>query len=297
MRLLTLDMTLTQKTSDPSPILVNRPALDILSLLFEFKVASSAHIARFLGKEDQDKHIYRKLRRMWNAHLLESVKVFAGSRAGMPVYYLLSQKGLKTLLESGMYGEDMIRSYPEAKTLLSSEVFKHEAHVVEIASMEARNSSADLAISMKGELASVSSDVRSSKTVEVFTPDYTVRYSLEGRQFTIYTEYERTLKSKEAMLKKIERYVRHLPFEERKASTVRIIFFTPSIEQSFWLALLGGSSRYLERLRIMTTNTDLINDRADFFKPIFASAATARLTGDGRQEADISNRIKLFPFL
>lgn len=297
MRLLTLDMALTQKTSDPAPILVNKAALDILSLLFEFKIASGAHISRFFGKEDQDKHIYRKLRRMWSAHLLESVKVFAGSRAGMPVYYLLSNKGLKTLLESGMYGEDMISSYPEAKTLLSSDIFKHEAHVVEIASMEVRNSSHEIAITMKGELASASSDVKSGKTIEVFTPDYIVRYSLEGRNFTIYTEYERTLKSKEAMLKKIERYVRHLPFEERKASTVRIIFFTPSMEQSFWLALLGDGSRYLQRLRIMTTNAELINDHKDFFKPIFASAATARLNSDGRPEADISNRIKLFPFL
>lgn len=223
MYLNTLEVTLTPRVaSDSYNLQLNQAALDILALIFEFKVVTAWQIARFLTRKDQSKYLYLKLRRMWQAGLLESFKVYAGSRAGMPVYYMLSKSGLKVLSHRGRYGPETIKNYPQAKTLFSLNIFRHEAQVVELASQEVKNGSTNFDISFMGELGSLVRDTRSDKSIEVFTPDYTAFYRVGGAKECIYTEFERTNKSVMAMNRKLERYIRHLDPSTKERITLRL---------------------------------------------------------------------------
>ena len=273
---------------------MNTAVFDILSLLFEFKIATGGHVARFLVQKDRDTHIYFKLRRMWRSGLLESTKVYAGSYSGMPVYYLLSKQGLQALEKEGIYAPELIRRHPSPRTLLSPNLFHHEASIVELASMEASNSCARFGIACKGELRSGSSEQLSGKTIEVFTPDYVVLYTMEGQKCLIYTEFERTAKSQEATMRKLDRYVRHLEPEERARSILRIIFQTEGMEQSFWLAVLNNSPGILNQLNIVTTALPLLHSNQQFLQSIYLSKRTINPVTHRRLN---SSRSKLFPHL
>lgn len=291
----TLDVKLTprDKTSNYN-VQINDPTIDILSLIFEFKIATSWHLARFSTGKDQSTYLYLKLRRMWQAQLLESFKIFTGSAAGMPVYYMLAKKGLKILEETGKYSPSQIKNYPKAKTLLSWNLFKHEAQVVELASLEAKNNSKTLKISFKGEDTSQKHELLSDKNIEALTPDYTVYYTFPQANRLVLSEFERTIKSKEAVLKKIERYQRYLTPEQRADTTIRIIFQTEGMEQAFWLNLYLNKPTLLESLKIYSTNLSLIKAFDDFLEPIYASAKTVTLSKPGRLKVDTSKRTKLF---
>ena len=294
----TLEVTLTKRTSaDVCNVNVNQGTLAVLSLVFEFKILTAWQLARFLDQRDESKSLYLKLRNMWKAQLLESFKAHSGDRPGMPVYYMLSKKGIVILAEQGVYDKQHLSNYPEATTLLSSGLFKHEAYVVELASMEAKHTSEKISITFKGELASASHDQRSDKNIEVFTPDYTATYSISGQSRPVYTEFERTPKSKDAMNRKLERYLRYLSREQRMGSTLRFIFQTPSMEQSFWLNIFENNPSVLQRLNLVTTNVSLLQSYEQFFEAVYSSERTIKLTKPGRLAVDLSTRSKLFPFL
>lgn len=295
MYLNTLDVKLTPRSKEDSyNIQINESTLEILSLILEFKVATSWHISRFLTGKDQSKYIYTKLRRIWKAGLIESFKVYSGSLAGIPVFYMLSKVGLKILEEEGRYHPSILHTYPHAKTLLSWGLFKHEAQVVELGSLEAKNKSELLNIKITGEFTSLSREVMSNKNIEVFTPDYTVWYETNTTKQCIYTEFERTAKSKEAILRKIERYIRYLDPEERKNKTLRMIFQTPNMEDSFWLNVISNSPTYLQKLRIITTNLSLLDTHDRFLEAIYLSDRTVRLIKSGSLKVDTTERMKLF---
>ncbi len=297
MYLNTIDVKLTARTElDSYNLKINESTLEVLALVLEFKVATSWHISRFLTGKDRSKYVYTKVRRMWQAGLLESFKVYSGSLAGIPVFYMLSKTGLKILAEQGKYDPSQIHTYPQAKALLSWGLFKHEAQVVELASIEIKNKSESLNITVRGEISSLSRDLMSNKRIEVFTPDYTVYYQFEGKQVCIFSEFERTMKSKEATLKKIERYIRYLDFEERQDKTLRIIFQTPNMEESFWINMITNGSQYLQQLKIITTNLSLIDNHTRFLEAIYLSDRTVKLIKSGTLKVDTTERIKLFSF-
>ncbi len=294
----TLDVKLNPRTEiDSYNLKINHSTLEILSLVFEFKVATSWHISRFLTQKDQSKYIYTKLRRMWKAGLLESFKVYSGSLAGIPVFYMISKTGLKILAEEGLYGAEELHAYPQAKTLLSWGLFKHEAQVVELASLEAKNKSKSFNITFKGEVSSGNRDFLSNKYIEVLTPDYTALYQISSVTQSVYSEFERTLKSKEAILRKIERYVQYLTPEARANKTLRFIFQTPQMEQLFWMNVLSNKPELLQKLKVLSTNLTLLHDYKQFLEPIYLSEQTVKLLKDGRLKIDTSERIKLFAFL
>lgn len=294
----TLEVALTPRAAtDAYNLQINEATLEVLALVFEFKLATAWQIARFLGHKDQSKYLYLKLRRIWQAGLLESFKVYTGSRAGMPVYYMLSKRGLKLLAERGRYTPYLLKQYPSAKTLFSWGIFRHEIQVVELASQEVKNGSTSFTIKFKGEVSSQSHDVRSDKNVEVFTPDYTVFYRMSELEKRIYTEFERTNKSTLAMARKLERYLFHLDPKEREHTTLRFIFQSPNMEQAFWLNSFIGQASFLQKLRVLTTNLSLLESHERFLEPIYASEQTARLTKEGTMGIDLSKRIKLFSFL
>jgi hypothetical protein len=298
MYLNTLEVTLTPRaTTDSYNLQLNQAAFDILALIFEFKVVTAWQIARFLTGKDQSKYLYLKLRRMWQAGLLESFKVYAGSRAGMPVYYVLSKSGLKTLAQRGRYGPEAIKSYPQPKTLFSLNIFRHEAQIVELASQEVKNGSSSFKISFVGELGSMARDMRSDKSIEVFTPDYTAFYGIGDTKQRIYTEFERTNKSVMAMHRKLDRYVRHLDPGVRTRTTLRFIFQNPHMEQAFWRNAFIGQAGFLQKLRVLTTNLTLLPSHERFLEPVYSSEQTAKLIKQGSLDVDLSQRIKLFSFL
>lgn len=137
----------------------------------------------------------------------------------------------------------------------------------------------------------------SNKNVEVLTPDYTALYPGVGVEECVYTEFERTQKSKEASLRKIERYVQFLSPEQREHVTLRMIFQTPRMEELFWLMMMTSGSVLLHKLRIRTTNLLLLGNHEQFLEPVYASEKTIQLTKFGRLGIVMGERSKLFSFL
>ena len=295
MYLNTIDVKLTPRTEGSSyNVKINNSALEVLSLILEFRLASNCHITRFLSQKERSRYIYTKLRRMWQGKLLESFKVFSGS--SLTLFYMLSKKGLKVLAEDGQFEPHRLKNYPTTKTLLSWGLFKHEAQIVELASLESLNKSSNLHISFKGEEGSQSQDYISDKQVEALTPDYTAVYKTSQAEHIVYTEFERTKKSNEALLNKIQRYVDFLTPENFGVSTLRLIFQTPGMERSFWLNVFLNRPALL-KINIVTTNLDLVSGAKQFLEPIYASESTVNLNKDGQLKIDIFKRIKLFNFL
>lgn len=303
-----------RKDSDFHNVQLNESTYDILSLIFEFKIAASWHISRFLIQKDQSKHVYSKLRRMWQGGLLENFKVFNGSITGMPVYYLLSKEGLRMLEKKGLYTNKQIRQYPKHSTVLLPNFFKHEAPIVELASMEAKIAKGrtdKITLTFKGEISSSVHDTRYDSfreyNIEVFTPDYTVHYdsafmTQSGRTLpVVYTEYERTPKSKDAILKKIDRYLSHVGYLQQKDCILRIIFETEAMEMSFWKTMILSGPTYGRQyqMQIMTTNIATIASRKEntFCEPLYVNHEEVEIIGNGRMEFFAKRRIKLFVIL
>ncbi len=295
MYLNTIEVKLTPRTDKDSYNLeLNASTMEILILILEFRLASNSHISRFLSKKERGIYIYKKLRRMWQAKLLESFKVFSGD--GFSLFYMLSKRGLKLLAENGKCEPQRLKSYPTAKTLLSWGLFKHEAEIVELASLESLNKSVNLDMSFKGEESSQLQDYINDNPIEALTPDYTVVYKANNIEYKVYTEFERTRKANVAMLNKIQRYLNFIPPENLATSVVRLIFQTPSMERSFWLNIFLERPSLL-KLNIVTTNLELISGAKQFLEPIYASESAVKLSKDGRLKANIPQRIKLFDFL
>ncbi len=293
-----LETTITERVNvEPYNVQINEGSLDILKLVFEFKIATARHITRFIKQRDMVKYVYLKLHRMWQAGFLESFKMYTGSLAGIPVYYMLSKLGLKTLADYAHYDRLQLKNYPPIKILLSSGSFKHEAQVVELASLEALNKSGNLNITFKGEVSSQTREYRSDKNIEVLTPDYTVFYIVGDQTERIFTEFERTNKTNQAMIRKIERYVRFLSADECKHSTLRLIFQTPGMETSFWLNIVLNKPHFLKHLRILTTHVSLLTSPQQFMEPVYVSEDIITLERQGRVIVKIPTRIKLFSFL
>ena len=294
MYLHSLEVKLNPRTKvKPYNAKLNPATLEILALIFEFKLASAWQISRFLKQEDNSRHIYAKLRRMWQAGLLESFKIFSTSTVGVSLYYILSKQGLNVLKHYGKYEVTWLRTYPKIKNLLSPILFRHEAQIVEMASLESLNRSKNLSVSFKGEVSSKYLGFRDDKHIEILTPDYIVIYKTENFEQSIYTEFERTWKSKATGLTKIQRYLDFIPQADRQKYILRLIFQNPNLEKAFWLNIFINRPALL-KLKIITTNLELISKPIDFLQQIYATEATVKLTKYGRLTANITTRIKLF---
>ena len=276
---------------------LNEATLTILSLIFEFKLATAIHIARFLGQKDVNRYLYTKLRRLWQGGLLESLQLYQGTRLGMPLYYMLSKEGLNIVAKHHHYDKAFLKTYPSPTTLISSGLFHHEAEIVELASLESLATSDMVKITFVGEVGSLIREARSDKRIEVLTPDYTVFYTTNNVTETIYTEFERSNKSIGAMMRKIERYDRNLEPSEREHTTLRLIFDNERMERSFWLHLLLERSHLAQNLRIVTTNLALVQTTEQFLKAVYATEDAIKLKRDGRVIADVEERRKLFSYL
>lgn len=289
-----LNLTLIKRTEEDTYTPdINEATLTLLSFIFEFKLASAVHIARFLNQEKVTRYLYTKLRRLWQGGLLESLQVHAGTRLGLPMYYMLSKTGLQILEKHFHWDKLYLKTYPSIGSFLSSGLFQHEAGIVELASLEALCSSPPLTITFRGEMNSLLREVRSDKRIEVLTPDYTVCYTMNETKKLIYTEFERTNKSHYLMMKKVERYVHHLNPGEEKDTILRIIFDNERMEKSFWFTLLLDRPNLLQSLPVMTTNLSLITSPQQFLQPIYSTERSVNLKRDGRVVADLTERVKL----
>ncbi len=273
---------------------LNEATLNILSLIFEFKLATAIHIARFLGQKEVNRYLYTKLRRLWQGGLLESLQLYQGTRLGMPLYYMLSKEGLNIVAKHHHYDKAYLKTYPSPNTLISSGLFHHEAEIVELASLESLASSDKIKIAFVGEVGSLLREARSDKRIEVLTPDYTVFYTTNDITETVYTEFERSNKSIGAMMRKIERYDRNLEPNEREHTTLRLIFDNERMERSFWLHLLLERSHLARNLRIMTTNLVLVQTTEQFVEAVYAAEDLIKLKRDGRVMAEVEKRERLF---
>ncbi len=276
---------------------LNEVTLNILSLIFEFKLATAIHIARFLGQKEVNRYLYMKLRRLWQGGLLESLQLYQGTRLGMPLYYMLSKDGLKIVGDYKHYDKVFLKTYPSPASFISSGLFQHEAEIVELASLEALVASDKTKIAFVGEVGSLIREARSDKRIEVLTPDYTVFYTTNGITETIYTEFERSNKSIGAMMRKIERYDRNLESGEREHTTLRLIFDNERMERSFWLHILLEKSHLARNLRIVTTNLALVQTTEQFLEAVYATEDSIKLKRDGRVMVEVGGRGKLFEWM
>ncbi len=291
-----LNLILTPRTdTDTYAPELNETTLKILSLVFEFKIATAIHIAKFLGEDEAHRYLYMKLRRLWQGELLESLQLYQGTRIGMPVYYMLSKQGLEIVGKHHHFDRTYLKTYPSPKTFISSNLFQHEAAIVELASLEARAGHDHCTITFLGEVNSLNREVRSDKRIEILTPDYTVFYQLNNVKETIYTEFERSNKSTAAMLRKIERYDRNLEPNEREHTTLRLIFDNERMERSFWYTIVMNKPHLAQNVRILTTNLILVQTSEQFLEPIYATEESVNLRREGRVIAEVQERVKLFP--
>lgn len=290
-----LNLILTERSAADSyaPDL-NEATLNILSLIFEFKIATAIHLARFLGQNNVNRYLYMKLRRLWQGGLLESLQLYQGTRVGMPVYYMLSRVGLEVVGKHHSYDKAYLKTYPSPRTFIASNLFQHEAEIVELASLEARAIQAGCMITFLGEISSLNREVRSDKRIEVLTPDYTVFYTFPDRTETIYTEFERSNKSTTAMLRKIERYDRTLEQDEREHTTLRLIFDNERMERAFWFTIVMNKPQLTQNLRILTTNLSLIQTSEQFLEAIYAREESVNLKREGRVVVELKERVKIF---
>ncbi len=273
---------------------LNEATLNILSLIFEFKLATAIHIARFLGQKEVNRYLYMKLRRLWQGGLLESLQLYQGTRLGMPLYYMLSKEGLAVVARHHHYDKEYLKTYPSPTSFISSGLFHHEAEIVELASLESLAASDKIKITFIGEVGSLIREVRSDKRIEVLTPDYTVFYTSNSITETVYTEFERSNKSIGAMMRKIERYDRNLEPNEREHTTLRLIFDNERMERSFWLHLLLERSHLARNLRVVTTNLSLIQTTKQFLDTVYGMEDSIKLKRDGRVMALVGKRVRLF---
>jgi hypothetical protein len=291
----TLDVKLTPRTGEKQyKVEANAGTLKILNLILEFKLATACHISRFVSARDQSKYLYLKLRRMWQAGYLESFKVFSASIGGYALYYMLSKQGLKLLAKHGQCDTLRLENYPTAQTLMDWGLFKHEDQIVNLASLESKNQSTALNLSFSGESGSRSTDYKGGKTIEALSPDYIVVYKTAQRQQKVYTEFERTRKSNEALFDKIQRYFDYLSQKDFQTAILRLIFQTPAMELNFWLNIYKYHQARLLRLKILTTNLEFINGNENFLAPIYVSEDTVELVRGENLKAVIPQRIKLF---
>ncbi len=99
------------------------------------------------------------------------------------------------------------------------------------------------------------------------------------------------------MGRKLERYHSYLDPNTRGHTTLRFIFQTPQMEQSFWLNLLLQRSQMMQKVRLFTTNLMLLESHEQFLEPIYTSEQTVKLTKERSIGVDLSTRTKLFSFL
>lgn len=297
MYLNTLDVKLNLRDgSKPKLIELNENTLAILMLIFEFKIATTPHISRFISGVDESKYLYKKLRKIWQSECLESFKIYSGGNISPSVYYMLSKKGLNLLVEKNLISKPQAKNYPKAKTLLDWGLFKHEAQIVELASLETKNNRDGLKIDFLGEVNSQSFDFKDDKNIEALSPDYTVFYQHGGIKQTVFTEFERTKKSHKAMESKIDKYLSFFEGKDFNQKTLRIIFQNQGMEKSFWLNTILNQTQAL-KLNIVTSYVDLIKDSESFLKEIYANESGADLIKETRLDLQITKRIKLFNFL
>lgn len=271
--------------------------LEILSYIFEFKLATACHLSRFVRHMEYDEHLAAALSVMWRGGYLVRTMAQAGNPVRRHAFYLLARDGLAELRDAGLHPMEHLERYPRAEPFLASANLRHEVAITELSSMESLIAEPGLSLDFSGELSSLGHERKSGYAVEVFTPDYVVRYAAGNKEYPVYTEYERTRKSPEVLVKKMEHYAYRLQRDERGAAVVRCIFETADMEGVFWSALLARMPQLLGQLRVMTTNLGLIEESRDFLMPIYASGTNVRLGDDRRAHIDPAARAKLFPFL
>lgn len=297
MYLNTLEVKLNQRKSEATKLVeINPKTLSLLKLIFEFKIVTATHMSRFMSGVEESKYLYKKLRQIWLTGILESFNIYSGNRISPTVYYMLSKKGINALIEYNKISKKQSKYYPVAKDLMSTGQFKHEAQIVELASWESKLNRGELNLNFSGELSSQNLSVKDDKTVEALSPDYVVLYERGQNKNLVFTEFERTKKSFQAMQSKIAKYISFFFDKEISQITIRMIFQTPQMEKSFWINTILNQPNAL-RLNILTTNLELIKNENDFLKGIYANESSANLTKNSKLNIEIINRVKLFNFL
>lgn len=123
----------------------------------------------------------------------------------------------------------------------------------------------------------------------MFTPDYVVEYRIDGNlKATAFTEYERTPKSKEGLIKKVERYLFHIMWEDRPKYMLRFIFETEAMERAFWKTIIHAYNLF-----IVTTNLSLINTWQNFQEAIYATRQKVRLWNQDSVKLEIRDRMRI----
>lgn len=281
---------------------LNESVVQILKLINDFKLLQNMHIARFVSGREKDANLARKLRTLWLDGMVERFKVYSGSIAEMKYYYILSKKGADFLRELGKYEDTRIQSKKFSKGKeINWNLFGHDSWVADLASFESLLRSDELEIDFLGELACVEYEEVAGKVKEALSPDYLTIFTHRGDEYHVYTEFERTHKSHEKKLRKLNAYANFFG-KHGLTDTIRFVFLNEKMEFNFWASLMKKNPAVLVGLNIYSTNLERIQEVEDLKEPVYirvneSNMPLERVGAVRRVSRDKYNPVKLFEWM
>lgn len=259
-----------EKREDEAPnFVITDYDLKLLKLVNEFRLATTYQLSRFVKQKESNIYLYRRLKTLWLNKVFERFKVYQGSLAGMPYYYVLGSAGINLLKQLPDYDNDKIKGHKHSTRIINWQNFMHNSMLTEIASHEAMlNSQDSVKVMFKGELGSIVYDEDHPKRFELIAPDFMSLYVSGKHGFVIYSEFERTYKANAKKKKKIKNYQDYLEGREGK-HYVRFIFPTEKMELGYWTHLLKNEPSLIKSLNLVSTNLETIQNGESFADKIY----------------------------
>lgn len=256
-----------QRKGDKPNIVITAYDLKMMQVVNEFRLATVPQITRFLKHNNNTIYTYRRMQALWLNGYFERFKVYAGSIAGMPNYYVLGKEGVTALRESQEYDSVRVKGYRRGRQMINWQSFQHNCMLTEIASTEALLNDECLSVKFRGELGSVEYDEGNNR-VAMISPDFTSLYQAKDSEFIVYTEFERSYKENNYKVKKLNTYRKYLG-EETENVYIRFIFPTETMELGFWVHTLRNHVGLLDSLPLISTNLEILNKQQSFKSDVY----------------------------
>ncbi|MCA9308177.1 replication-relaxation family protein [candidate division WWE3 bacterium] len=263
----TAGVSFEQRKGNKPKIVLTESDWKMMQIVNEFRLATVPQITRLLKHNEQTIYTYRRMHALWLNGYFERFKVYAGSIAGMPNYYVLGKEGVAVLRGSSEYDSVIVKGHSRSRKIINWQSFQHNCMLTEIASTEALINDSSLSVMFRGELGSVELD-ESNNRVKLISPDFTSLYQTKNTEFILYTEFERSYKENDYKVKKLNTYKKYLG-EDTYGVFIRFIFPTETMELGFWVHTLKNHTKLLKSLPILSTNLEMLTNPQSFKENIY----------------------------
>ena len=247
--------------------------LRILYFIFDFHTLTATQLARFTQKKiEPTRQLYRILRKMWLADIVDRIPILLEYNSNPEKFYCISKNGINYLIEhlTKEYQHIKVSQIKHSRSYIRMTFMKHVYGVAEIASLEklAMNFQKNIEIKFMGSLTTKEHRTLNKKRVEVISPDFFSQYKTENKIIQIFTEYERSIKSKQYKIKKIEHYYEFLK-KKNFTQTLRFVFPTHTLEKNFWTYFIRVKPEYFNYINTISTNLEILKEPKNFFENIY----------------------------